>query len=164
MTHHVKAVPDGYHTATPALIVDDAAGALAFYTKALGAEERMRSSGPGGKIMHAEFQVGDSVFMLADEFPDMGSRSPKSLGGTTSGVWLYVPDVDASYRRAIAAGATSVMAPSDMFWGDRHARIRDPFGHEWSIASHIEDVSAEETEKRGKEFYARMMNPPARKA
>jgi PhnB protein len=164
MTHHVKPVPDGYHTATPALIVDDAARALEFYSKALGAKERNRSSGPDGKIMHAEFQVGDSIFMLADEFPGMGSRSPKSLGGSSGGVWLYVPDVDATYRQATQAGATSLSAPTDMFWGDRHARIRDPFGHEWSIASHVEDVPVAEMEKRAKEFYTQMAKPANRKS
>lgn len=156
MPARVKPVPEGYHTATPALVVDNASKALEFYAKALGAKEKMRSDGPGGKIMHAEFQVGDSIFMLADEFPDMGSRSPKTLGGSTGGIWLYVPDVDASYRRAMAAGATSIAAPEDMFWGDRHARIRDPFGHEWSIASHKEDLSPKEMEKRAAEFYAQM--------
>jgi PhnB protein len=160
MTHHVKPVPDGYHTATPALTVDDTSRALEFYSKALGAQERNRSSGPDGKIMHAEFQIGDSVFMISDEFPGMGSRSPKSLGGISASVWLYVPDVDAMYRQATTAGATSVMAPTDMFWGDRHARIRDPFGHEWSIATHKEDVSQEEMKKRATEFYAQMANRP----
>jgi PhnB protein len=160
MTHHVKPVPEGYHTATPALTVDNTALALEFYAKALGAKERNRSSGPDGKIMHAEFQVGDSVFMISDEFPGMGSRSPKSLGGISGSVWLYVPDVDALYRQATAAGATSVMPPADMFWGDRHARIRDPFGHEWSIATHKEDLSHAEMEKRGREFYSQMANRP----
>ncbi|MCI4352164.1 MAG: VOC family protein [Thermoplasmata archaeon] len=163
MAPPVKPIPDGYHTATPALIVDNAPRALEFYAKALGGREKMRSAGPGGKIMHAEFQVGDSMFMLADEFPDMGPRSPKTLGGTASAIWLYVPDVDAAYRRAVAAGATSLSAPTDMFWGDRHARIRDPFGHEWSLATHREDPTPEEIEKRSKEFYAQMSKPAARK-
>ncbi|MCI4372439.1 MAG: VOC family protein [Thermoplasmata archaeon] len=156
MTHHVKPVPNGYHTATPALIVDDAAKALEFYSKALGAKERMRSAGPGGKIIHAEFQIGDSLFMIADAMPEMGSHSPKHFGGSPAGIWLYVPDVNASYQQAIGAGATSIVAPTDMFWGDRHARIRDPFGHEWSIASRIEEVSPAEAERRGKEFMAQM--------
>jgi PhnB protein len=157
MTPPVKPVPDGYHTATPVLIVDDGAGALAFYTQAFGARERMRSSaGPAGKVTHAEFQIGDSVFMLSDEMPEMGSRSPKHWGGSAGSVWLYVPDVDAVYRKATAAGAVSISAPTTMFWGDRHARVRDPFGHEWSIASHVEDVSPAEMEKRAKAFYAQM--------
>jgi len=156
MAPRVKPVPDGYHTATLALIVDDANRALEFYTQALGAKERMRSAGPGGKITHAEFQLGDSVVMLADAMPEMGTRSPKQFGGSPAGLWLYVPDVDALYRRAIAAGATSIAEPTDMFWGDRHARIRDPFGHEWSIATHTEDVSPAEMEKRARDFYAQM--------
>ncbi|MFZ0891879.1 MAG: VOC family protein [Thermoplasmata archaeon] len=160
MTHHVKPVPDGYHTATPALTVDNASRALEFYAKALGAKERNRSSGPEGKIMHAEIQIGDSVLMISDEFPGMGARSPKSVGGVSSSIWLYVPDVDATYRQATAAGATSVTPPTDMFWGDRHPRIRDPFGHEWSIATHKEDVSQEEMTKRATEFYAQMASRP----
>jgi PhnB protein len=160
MTHHVKPVPDGYHTATATLTVHDGARALEFYAKALGATERMRQLGPGGKIMHAEFQIGDSVIFLSDEFPDMGNRSPKTLGGTVGGIWLYVPDTDATYKKAVAAGATSIMEPMDMFWGDRTSRIRDPFGHEWSISTHTEDVPPAEMEKRGKEFYAKMGRAP----
>ena len=161
MPHHVKPVPDGYRTATASLTVHDGQRALEFYAKAFGAKERMRSNGPGGKIMHAEFEIGDSVLFLSDEFPDMGNRSPKSLGGTVGGVWLYVPDADALYKRALAAGATSLMAPTDMFWGDRTSRVRDPFGHEWSISTHTEDVPPAEMEKRAKEFYAQAARPPA---
>jgi PhnB protein len=163
MTHHVKPVPDGYHTVTAGLTVHDGKGALEFYAKAFGAKERMRSLGPDGKISHAEFQIGDSVIMLSDEFPQMGSRSPKTLGGTGAGIWLYVPDTDAMFNQAIAAGATSVMAPVDMFWGDRTSRVRDPFGHEWSISTHQEDVPPAEMEKRAKEFYAQMANRPAQR-
>ncbi len=162
MSHHVRPVPDGYHTATPSLIVEDASKALEFYAKAFGAKERMRSAGPGGKIAHAEFQIGDSIFMLADEIPQMASRSPKHFDGSPGGVWLYVPDVDAIYAAATAAGAKSISAPMDMFWGDRHARIRDPFGHEWSIATHKEDVPPAELENRAKEFYAQMMKQQPR--
>jgi PhnB protein len=163
MTHHVKPVPDGYHTATPALVVDDAARALEFYAKAFGAKERMRSHGPGGKIIHAEFQIGDSVVMLTDEMPEMGSRSPKHVDGSPGGIWLYVPDVDAVYRAATGAGAKSLIAPMDMFWGDRHARVRDPFGHEWSIATHTEDVPPAELEKRAKEFAMQMSQRASQK-
>jgi PhnB protein len=163
MTHHVKPIPDGFHTATPVLIVHDGVGALEFYKKALGAKERARSLGPGGKITHAEFELGDSIIMLADEMPNMGSRSPKTLGGSVGGLFLYVPDTDAVYHQAIAAGATSLSAPEDMFWGDRHARIRDPYGHEWSIATHKEDLSREEMEKRANAFYAKMTAGPGRK-
>jgi PhnB protein len=156
MSPPVKPVPDGYHTATPALTVDDGARALEFYEKAFSAKKREGVSSFDGKILHAEFSVGDSIFMLSDEFPAMGNRSPKSLGGSTGGVWLYVPDVDKTYRQAIEAGAVSVSEPTDMFWGDRHARVRDPFGHEWSIATHREDVSPAEMEKRAKQFYSAM--------
>jgi PhnB protein len=156
MSPHVQPVPKGYHTATPALTVDDGARALDFYVKAFSATKREGVSSFEGKILHAEFQIGDSVFMLSDEMPGMGNRSPKALGGVSASVWLYVPDVDATYRQALAAGATSVSGPVDMFWGDRHARVRDPFGHEWSIATHREDVAPAEMEKRAKEFYAQM--------
>jgi PhnB protein len=156
MTHHVKPVPDGYRSVTATLTVHDGAGAMEFYAKALGAKERMRSLGPGGKIMHAELEIGDSVIMLSDEFPEMGNRSPKTLGGTVGGIWLYVPDVDATFRHAVAAGATALGEPNDMFWGDRMAQIVDPFGHQWSISTHKEDFTPEEMEKRAKEFYAQM--------
>ena len=156
VTHHVKPVPEGYHTVTAVLIVHDGERALDFYQKALGATERMRSKGPDGKISHAELQIGDSLVMLSDESPGMGSKSPKTLGGVSTSLWLYVPDVNATYERAVKAGAQSVMAPADMFWGDRHARIRDPFGHEWSIASHVEDVPPGDLERRAREFYARV--------
>jgi PhnB protein len=158
MTARVKPVPEGYHTATPALTVDNGVQALEFYVKAFSAKKRNGVSSPDGKILHAEFQIGDSIFMLSDEFPEMGNRSPKSLGGTSSGVWLYVPDIDATYRQAVAAGATSVSPPTDMFWGDRFASVRDPFGHLWSIATHREDVPMAEMEKRSKAFYSEMAN------
>jgi PhnB protein len=156
MTHHVKPVPDGYHTATPVLIVENSEEALKFYAKAFGAKERMRSAGPDGKITHAEFQIGDSTFMISDEMPAMGSRSPKHFDGSAGGIWLYVPEVDATYTAATGAGAKSLIPPTDMFWGDRHARIRDPFGHEWSMATHIEDVPPAEMEQRAKAFYEQM--------
>jgi len=158
MTHHVKTVPVGYHTATPVLTVDNGVQALEFYVRAFSATKRGGVSSFDGKVMHAEFQIGDSVFMLSDEFPTMGNKSPKSLGGSTGGVWLYVPDVDAAYRQAIGAGATSLAPPSDMFWGDRFASVRDPFGHVWSIATHREDVPPAEMERRSTEFYAQMAN------
>jgi PhnB protein len=162
MAHQVKPVPDGYHTVTATLNVHDGARALEFYAKALGAKERMRSTAMEGKVTHAEIQIGDSVIMISEEIPAMGNKSPKTLGGTVGGVWLYVPDADALYHRALAAGATSVMEPVDMFWGDRTSRIRDPFGHEWSISTHQEDVPPAELEKRAKEFYARLASRPAR--
>ncbi|HTP54843.1 MAG TPA: VOC family protein [Thermoplasmata archaeon] len=156
MTPSVKPVPDGYHTATPALTVDNGAKALEFYLKAFSATKRNVAMTPEGKMLHGEFQIGDSVFMIADEFPGMGNRSPKSLGGSSFGIWLYVADVDGLYRQALTAGAVSVSPPTDMFWGDRFATVRDPFGHVWSIATHREDVPPAEMERRSKEFYAQM--------
>jgi PhnB protein len=153
---HVKPIPEGYHTATPALTVDDAARALEFYVRAFSAKKRAGVSSFSGKILHAEFQIGDSIFMVSDEFPNMRSKSPKSLGGASGSVWLYVPEVDALYNQAVAAGATSVMPPTDMFWGDRFASVLDPFGHHWSIATHREDVPPAEMEARSKKFYSQM--------
>jgi len=143
-------VPRGFHTATHALVVDDAANALAFYAKALGAKERSRALGPGGKVWHAEIEIGDSVIMVTDEFPDMELKSPKTLGGTSAAVWLYVPDVDAAFQRAVEAGARAVHEPQTMFWGDRFGSVTDPFGHSWSIATHVEDVPPQEMEQRRK--------------
>ena len=143
---------------THALVVDDAAKALEFYVKAFGAKERNRMPGPGGKIWHAELELGDSVIMLSDEFPGSSLKSPKALGGTSASVWLYVPDVDAAFARAVKAGATAVQPPQTMFWGDRFGSISDPFGHAWSIASHVEDVPPEEMRKRREEA---MKRPPS---
>jgi PhnB protein len=154
--HHT---PEGYHSATAALVVDDAAKALEFYVKGLGAKERMRSAGPGGKVWHAEIEIGDSVVMISDEFPGSAMRSPKSLKGTTSGVWLYVPDVDAAFQRAVSAGAEAKQEPQTMFWGDRFASIVDPWGHSWSMATHVEDVPPEEMEKRAQEAMRAMSRP-----
>ena len=144
-----KPVPDGYHTVTPYLTVRGAAEAIAFYTRAFGAQEIERMPGPDGKsLMHAEVRIGDSVVMLSDEFPQTGCLSPQSLGGVTSYVFLYVPDVDAVFRRAVEAGARVTMPLTDMFWGDRFGKVADPFGHEWGMATHQEDVSPEEIQKR----------------
>jgi len=143
--------PRGFHTATHVIVVDDGAKALEFYAKALGAKERNRALGPGGKIWHAEIEIGDSVIMLSDEFPGSELKSPKSLGGTSASVWLYVPDVDVAFQRAVSAGAKVSMKPETMFWGDRFASVLDPFGHLWSIATHVEDVTPEEREKRRQE-------------
>jgi PhnB protein len=144
----VKPIPDGYHTATAYMIVKDAARALDFYKKAFGATELMRLSGPDGKVMHAEIKVGDSPIMLADEFPDMGVRSPQSLGGSPVSILLYVEDVDTRFNQAIAAGATEQKAVQDQFYGDRSGTLVDPFGHVWSIATHKEDVSPAEMDRR----------------
>jgi PhnB protein len=145
----VKPIPDGYHTVTPHITVNDGNKAIEFYKKAFGAKEVYRMPGPGGKIMHAEIQIGDSMIMLNDEFPEMdGSRSAKSLGGSAVTLNLYVPDVDKLFNQAVAAGATATMPVADMFWGDRYGKLKDPFGHNWSIATHKEDVTPEEVMKR----------------
>jgi PhnB protein len=144
----VKPIPEGYPRVTPYLHVSGAAAAIDFYTDILGAEERMRMPGPEGKLGHAELQIGESIVMLADEFPDMGIRGPKSIGGTAVTLHLYVEDVDAVFDAALTAGATSIRAVENQFYGDRTAQFEDPFGHRWNIASHVEDVPPEEMEKR----------------
>jgi len=147
---NVKPVPDGYHTAAPYLTVLDAAAALDFYKRAFGAKELFRLPGGGGKLLHSEMMIGDSHVMVADESGLALTRSPKSLSGTTVSVFLYVEDVDRLFEQAVRAGAKENMAPQDMFWGDRFAKVTDPFGHHWMLASHIEDVSPEEMSKRAK--------------
>jgi len=156
MTASVKPVPEGFHTATPHLIVRDAAQAIEFYKKVFDAEERMRMPSPDGKIMHSELKIGDSIIFLSDEFPNMGGKSPQTLGGHSGGVYLYVPDVDDVFQRAIAAGGKSSGPVTDMFWGDRHGNFTDPFGHSWGVSTHTEDVSEEEMGKRAEAFYAEM--------
>ena len=156
MANKVKPVPEGFHTVTPYLIVRGASKAIDFYKKAIGAEERFRLPGRGGELMHAEIQVGDSVIMLTDENPSMGAQSPQALNGSPASLMLYVSDVDTAIKKATDAGATVVMPPTDMFWGDRMGRIADPFGHQWSIATHIEDVPPDEIERRGKKWVEEM--------
>src|SRR6266545_2642412 len=148
MSTKVAPIPPGHHTVTAYLTLDDCARAIDFYQKAFGAQEIMRMNGPAGKIGHAEIKIGDSVVMLSDEMPGGGNRAPKSLGGTTAGIFLYVTDVDAAFKQAVDAGAKADMQPADMFWGDRFGRLTDPFGHSWSIATHKEDVAPEEMRKR----------------
>jgi PhnB protein len=148
----VKPIPDGYHTATPYLIVKDAGRALEFYKKAFSATELMRLEGPGGKIGHAEIRIGDSPIMLADEFPEMGARSPHTLGGSPVSICLYVEDVDARFKQAVAAGATVQREVKDQFYGDRSGSVTDPFGHVWHIATHKEDIAPEEMRKRSEAF------------
>ena len=150
MTTKVKPIPDGYHTVTPYLIVKDAARAIEFYKNAFGGKELFRMQGPDGKIAHAELQIGDSRIMLGTESPQAGSRSPETLRGTPVGLFLYLEDVDAAFKRAVNAGAKEQQAPQDMFWGDRYAKVADPFGHEWQLATHKEDVTPEEVSKRAK--------------
>ena len=144
----VKPVPDGYQRVTPYLSVDGAKAAIEFYEKVFGAKERMRMDAPGGKLGHAELEFGDSVVMLADEFPDVGNRGPKTVGGTPVTISVYVDDVDAVFDAALAAGATSLRAVEDQFYGDRTGQFEDPFGHHWSVATHVEDVPPDEMEKR----------------
>ena len=144
----VKAVPAGYRSVTPYLIVDSAAKALDFYKRVFGAKERMRMPGPAGKIGHAELQIGDSVVMLADEHPEMGARGPRAFGGSPVTVLLYVPDVDATVRTAVEAGAKVLHPVEDKFYGDRSASLEDPFGHRWHISTHKEDVPPDEMARR----------------
>ncbi len=150
-----KPIPEGYHTATPYLIVKDAASAIEFYKKAFGATELMRMAAPSGKVMHAEIRIGNSPIMIADEFPEMGARSPQSLGGSPVSIFLYVEDVDALASQAIAAGAKVSMPVQDQFWGDRYGKLTDPFGHIWDIATHKEDVTPEEIYKRAAAAFGR---------
>ncbi len=144
----VLPVPAGYHTVTPYLVCRGAAGAIDFYKRAFGAKEKVRMPGPNGKVAHAEIQIGDSRVMLGEEAPEMGAKSPDTLGGSTVGVFVYVKNVDAFTDKAIAAGATVLMPVQDMFWGDRYGKLKDPFGHEWSIATHKEDLTAKQMAKR----------------
>ena len=152
----VEPIPEGYHTVTPYLTVDDAASAIAYYKKAFGATERLRMDTPDGKVGHAELEIGDSLVMLSDPTPEATTRPPSELGGTSAGIFLYVDDVDAVVKKALRAGATVTMEVADQFWGDRFGSIRDPFGHEWSIATHIEDVPSEEMAERAKAAMAQM--------
>jgi PhnB protein len=144
----VKPIPDGFHTLTPYLAVRGAAAAIDWYKKAFGAEERYRMPMPDGKLGHAEIKVGDSVVMLGDEVPQMGCPSPQTLNGSPVSLFMYTTDVDASFQRAVAAGATVQMPPTDMFWGDRFAKIQDPFGHLWAMATHKEDLTDEQIKQR----------------
>lgn len=147
----VKPIPEGYHTLTPYLIVKGAAAALEFYTEALGAQELVRMADASGKVGHAEMKIGDSPFMLADEFPEMGAVAPPAGGGHSVSFLVYVPDVDAAFARALAAGAKAVRPVQDQFYGDRSGTLEDPFGHQWTLATHVEDVSPEEMERRARE-------------
>lgn len=152
----VKPIPEGYHSVTPYLIVDDAAAAIDFYTRAFGATEVMRMP-MGDRIGHAEIKIGDSFVMLADEFPDMGHLGPRSRGGPTASLMLYLPDVDAAFAKAIAAGAIEARPVEDQFYGDRSGMLNDPFGHQWTLATHVRDVSPEEM----KQAIDRMAAEPA---
>jgi PhnB protein len=151
-----KPIPEGHHTLTPYLAVDDAAKAIDFYKQAFGAKERMRMEAPGGKIGHVELEIGDSLVMLSDPFPQSTVRPPKELDGTSASVFMYVEDVDAVVEQAADAGATVTMEVADQFWGDRFGTVSDPFGHVWSIATHVEDLTPDEIAERGKAAMAAM--------
>jgi PhnB protein len=154
MPGKAKAIPEGFHAVTPHLVTRDAAKAIEFYNWAFGAELQGKShDSPDGKITHATLKIGDSLLMLADEFPSFGSLSPESLGGSPVVIHLYVEDVDAVFNRAVSAGATSTMPLMDAFWGDRYGQLTDPFGHRWSLATHKENLTDEEVGQRGKAFF-----------
>jgi PhnB protein len=150
----MRPIPEGFHSLTPSLTVHDASGAIEFYKQAFGATEVRRATAPDGqKLWHAELQIGDSRLMLSDEFPEMGGwGSARTQGGTPTTIWLYVEDVDAVFKSAVDAGATSLMGVDTQFWGDRFGSVEDPFGHRWSIATHVEDVSEEEQRRRAAAF------------
>ncbi len=147
----VKPIPDGYPQVAPYLCVDGAAEAIDFYSSVFGATERTRMAAPEGKIGHAELQIGDSVIMLSDEFPEMDHRGPRAVGGTPVTLSIYVDDVDAVFAKALTEGARELRPVEDQFYGDRSGQFEDPFGHRWSVASHVEDVSPEEMGRRAAE-------------
>jgi len=151
-----RPIPDGYRTISPYLCVDGAEQAIAFYTEAFGAKERGRMQSPDGKIAHAELEIGDSVVMLSDAFPQFATKTPTELGGTSTSIMMYVEDVDAVVKQALGAGASLEREVEDQFWGDRFGAVTDPFGHVWSIATHVEDVSPEEMAKRAEAAIAAM--------
>jgi PhnB protein len=155
MSAKVRPIPEGYHSITPALTCRDAARAIDFYKEALGAKETVRMAAPDGRVMHAELQIGDSRFMISDEFPGM-SAAPNPSALASSYLYIYTQDVDAAFNRAVKAGAKVSMQPSNMFWGDRYGKLTDPFGHQWGIATHVEDVAPEEMQRRSLEFSKQM--------
>ena len=152
----VQPIPEGYNTVSPYLAVDDAEKAIEYYKKAFGAEETVRMNGSDGRIGHAELKIGDSHIMLSDPFPQSSTKPPAELGGSSVSIFMYAEDVDAVVQKAVDQGATVTMEVEDQFWGDRFGSITDPFGHNWSIATHIEDLTPEEIEERGKAAMAAM--------
>jgi PhnB protein len=149
-------IPEGYHTVTPYLAVEDATEAIDYYTKAFDAKERVRMETPDGKVGHAELEIGDSLVMLSDPFPQASTKPPNELGGTSVSVFMYVENVDAVVKQAVDAGAMVTMEVADQFWGDRFGSVKDPFGHLWSIATHVEDVPPKEMAERAKAAMAAM--------
>jgi len=157
MSENVNIIPEGYHSINPYLIVRNADRAIEFYKKAFGAEERFRMHGPDGNaIMHAELKIGDSVFMLTEESPDMKALSPESIGGSPVSLYVYVKDVDSVFNQAVSEGATILHPVKDQFYGDRSGYLKDPFGHLWSVATHKKDLSPDELKKAGQAFFEEM--------
>ena len=156
MAKKAQAIPKGHHNVTPSLVVAGAAKAIDFYKKALGAEELMRFAGPDGSIMHAELRIGDSIIMLSDEMLDQGVKGPKSIGGTPVSFFMYGENVDAAWKRAVDAGAKPIVPLADQFWGDRTGCLEDPFGHQWWLAQHIQDLTPEELQKNAESFFSQM--------
>lgn len=163
MSNQVKAVPQGFHTLTPHLVVRNAKDALEFYKRAFGAEIGQVDHMPNGKIMHAGLRIGDSMLMLNDEMPEFGALSPLSIGGTPVTLHIYTENVDEAFNRAVSAGAQVKMPLQDQFWGDRYGLVTDPYGHKWSLAAHVRDLSPEEMEHAMKEAMAKMPPPSAAK-
>jgi PhnB protein len=164
MKKSTQPIPPGFHTVTPSLIVRNAAEAIEFYKKALGAQELMRMAGPDGKIGHAELKIGDSIIFLTDENPSMGCKSPQTLGGAASSLHLYVEDVDKAFQRAIDAGGKVTMPVADMFWGDRFGNFADPYGHNWGLSTRTQELTQQEIEKGAKDFYAQMAQQAQKKS
>lgn len=164
MAESVNPIPEGYHSVTPHIVLDDCTKAIEFYVRAFGAEKLLAMPGPMGKIVHAEIKIGDSIVMMSDEMPPMPGqpgifRAPKAAGLATGALFVYVRDTDASFDRAIKAGCTVRTPVSDMFWGDRYGQVIDPFGHTWALASRVEDLSPKEIARRQNEFFAKMRKP-----
>ena len=164
MKKSTQPIPEGFHSVTPALIVRNAAEAIEFYKKALGAEEISRMAFPDGKIGHAELKIGDSIVFLSDENPAMGCKSPQTLGGTASSLYLYVKDVDKAFERALDAGGKATMPVADMFWGDRFGNFADPYGHNWGLGTRTLDLTRQEMEEGAKSFYAQMAQQAQKKS
>jgi uncharacterized glyoxalase superfamily protein PhnB len=158
-----KGVPEGLRTITASLVVNDGMAAIDYYKRAFGAEQKFLMSAPNGKVAHAELKIGDSIIFLNDDWPQSTAKSPKTLGGTTGGIQIYVEDCDSWYERAISAGATSMCKPTDMFWGDRWSGVVDPFGHVWSISTRQENLSEQEIARRQGEFFKQMEQASTKK-
>jgi len=154
--NEIEKIPKDYHSITPVLIVNNGDEAIEFYKKGFGVKERYRMKGPDGRVAHAELKLGDSVFMLSDEYPEMECHSPKTIGGSPVSMYVYVDDVDSVFNKAISAGAKALDPVKDQFWGDRHGRLEDPFGHLWSIATHKKDLSEEEMKKAAEAAFSQM--------